>query len=141
MLDLHGRRSDEAIREVTLFLERIRNAAARVASPSSKFYVTIITGSGSHSSHGPILRSVVQRLFEKRGMSYQLERGGGAFRVNALSGHDLYQPDAPADSKVVIADDDSFHQMAAAARRRHYHHHQGVLLILLPMESRSNRRR
>ena len=100
-----------------------RNAAARVASPSSKFYVTIITGSGSHSSHGPILRSVVQRLFDKRGMSYQLERGGGAFRVNALSGHDLYQPDAPSDSKVVIADDDSFHQMAAAARRRQ--HHQG----------------
>ncbi|KAL7491139.1 hypothetical protein ACHAWT_000588 [Skeletonema menzelii] len=123
VLDLHGRRSDEAVREVTSFFETIRNAATRVhAAPSSKFYVTVITGSGSHSSHGPILRSVVQRLLEKRGMSYQLERGGGAFRVNALSGHDLYHPDAPVDSKVVVADDDSFHQIAAASRRRNYHH-------------------
>lgn len=108
---------------VTLFLERIRNAASRVPSlattSSSTFYVTIITGSGSHSSHGPILRSVVQRLLEKRGMTYQLERGGGAFRVNALSGHDLYQAGAPVDSKVVVVNDnDSFHQMASASRRR-----------------------
>lgn len=107
---------------VTLFLERIRNAASRVPSlattSSATFYVTIITGSGSHSSHGPILRSVVQRLLEKRGMTYQLERGGGAFRVNALSGHDLYQADAPVDSKVVVVrDNDSFHQMASASRR------------------------
>uniref|UniRef100_A0A7S2M8P5 Smr domain-containing protein n=1 Tax=Skeletonema marinoi TaxID=267567 RepID=A0A7S2M8P5_9STRA len=124
VLDLHGRRSDEAIRELTSFLETIRVAATRVlAAPSSEFYVTVITGSGSHSSHGPILRSVVQRLLEKRGMSYQLERGGGAFRVNALSGHDLYQPDAPVDSKVVVADNDSFHQMAAAASRRRHHQH------------------
>lgn len=107
---------------VTLFLERIRNAASRVPSlattSSATFYVTIITGSGSHSSHGPILRSVVQRLLEKRGMTYQLERGGGAFRVNALSGHDLYQAGAPVDSKVVVVNDnDSFHQMASASRR------------------------
>ena len=108
---------------MTLFLERIRNAASRVPSlattSSSIFYVTIITGSGSHSSHGPILRSVVQRLLEKRGMTYQLERGGGAFRVNALSGHDLHQAGAPVDSKVVVVNDnDSFHQMASASRRR-----------------------
>ena len=107
---------------MTLFLERIRNAASRVPSlattSSATFYVTIITGSGSHSSHGPILRSVVQRLLEKRGMTYQLERGGGAFRVNALSGHDLYQAGAPVDSKVVVVNDnDSFHQMASASRR------------------------
>jgi len=55
-------------------------------------------------------------------MTYQLERGGGAFRVNALSGHDLYQADAPVDSKVVVADNDSFHEMALASRRRHHHH-------------------
>lgn len=108
---------------MTLFLERIRNAASRVpslaTSSSATFYVTIITGSGSHSSHGPILRSVVQRLLEKRGMAYQLERGGGAFRVDALSGHDLYQAGAPVDSKVVVVNDnDSFHQMASASRRR-----------------------
>jgi len=124
VIDLHGRRSDDAVRELTLFLERIRSAASRVpsfAASSSQFYVTVITGSGSHSTHGPILRSVVQRLLEKRGMSYQLERGGGAFRVNALSGHDLYQAEAPADSKVVVADNDSFHEMASA-RRRHHHH-------------------
>ena len=107
---------------MTLFLERIRNAASRVPSlattSSATFYVTIITGSGSHSSHGPILRSVVQRLLEKRGMTYQLERGGGAFRVNTLSGHDLYQAGAPVDSKVVVVNDnDSFHQMASASRR------------------------
>ena len=119
VLDLHGRRSDEAVRDLTLFLETIRLAAARVAAaPSSEFYVTVITGSGSHSSHGPILRSVIRRLLEKRGMTYSLERGGGAFRVNALSGCDLYQAEAPMDSKVVVADNESFHEMALAARRR-----------------------
>lgn len=124
VIDLHGRRSDEAVRELTSFFETIRVAAARInAAPSSAFYVTVITGSGSHSSHGPILRSVVQRLMDKRGMSYQLERGGGAFRVNALSGIDLYRPDEPLDSKVVVADVDSFNQMALASRRRHHSHH------------------
>lgn len=123
VIDLHGRRSDEAVRELTSFFETVRVAAARInAAPSSSFYVRVITGSGSHSSHGPILRSVVQRLMDKRGMSYQLERGGGAFRVNALSGIDLYQPDEPLDSKVVVADIDSFNQMAMASRRRHPSH-------------------
>ena len=124
MIDLHGRRSDEAVRELTSFFETIRVTAARLNAPSSSaFYVTVITGSGSHSSHGPILRSVVQRLLDKRGMTYQLERGGGAYRVDALSGIDLYQPDTPVDSKVVVANNDSFHQMALASRRRHHHHH------------------
>lgn len=112
------------MRELTLFFERIRSAATRVSSfaaSSSQFYVTVITGSGSHSSNGPILRSVVQRLLEKRGMTYQLECGGGAFRVNALSGHDLYQADAPVDSKVVVANNDSFHKMASASRRGYHH--------------------
>ena len=126
VLDLHGQRSEEAVREVTLFLEKIRSAATRVPSfetSTSQFYVTIITGSGAHSPNGPILRSVVQRLLDKRGMTYHLERGNGAFRVNALSGHDLYQADEPVDSKVVVlaADDDSFHQMMTASRRRKHH--------------------
>ena len=65
VLDLHGRRLDDAIREVTLFLERIRrehatvratsgasNAAASASAVGSAvvenpLYATIITGSGS----------------------------------------------------------------------------------------------
>mmetsp|Transcript_9003 Transcript_9003/g.21931 ORF Transcript_9003/g.21931 Transcript_9003/m.21931 type:complete len:454 (-) Transcript_9003:71-1432(-) len=121
-LDLHGRRLEEAISEVTLFLERIRRTVAAysrgMAGGHNTFFVKIITGAGSHSSHGPILRSAVQKLLEKRGMVFKLERGGGAFHVDALSGSDLYDPGPATCSKVLVTDRDEFHQMASSLRRR-----------------------
>ena len=47
-----------------------------------------------------------------------LERGGGAFKVDALSGHDLYDEGAPTCSKVVVAEQNDFHQQMAASRRQ-----------------------
>jgi len=118
-LDLHGRRLEEAISEVTSFLDRLRrSAAASSGRPGVQnfLFVQIITGSGSHSTHGPILRSAVQKLLDKRGMTYRLIQGGGAFQVDALSGVDLYAPALAADSKVVVTEQDEFHQLASSRR-------------------------
>lgn len=120
-LDLHGKRLEEAIYEVTIFLERIRRAVAassrgRSLTGRNILFVQIITGSGSHSSHGPVLRNAVQRLLDKRGMDFRLERGGGAFQVDALSGHDLFDPGPAVCSKVVVTEQTEFHQMATARR-------------------------
>ncbi|KAL9189524.1 hypothetical protein ACHAXT_009199 [Thalassiosira profunda] len=119
-LDLHGCRLEEAISEVTLFLERIRRtvaSASRRRSAHQILYVQIITGAGSHSSHGPVLRNAVQRLLEKRGMDFRLERGGGAFQVDALSGVDLYDAGPAVCSKVVVSEHDEFHRAMAARNR------------------------
>mmetsp|Transcript_31548 Transcript_31548/g.66369 ORF Transcript_31548/g.66369 Transcript_31548/m.66369 type:complete len:372 (-) Transcript_31548:75-1190(-) len=120
-LDLHGRRLEDAISEVTLFLDRIRRTVAASSMGRSGgqhvLFVQIITGSGSHSSHGPILRSAVQKLLEKRGMTFTLQRGGGAFQVDSLSGRDLYDPGLATDSKVLVAEQDEFHQLASLRRR------------------------
>ena len=106
-LDLHGKLVEDAIAEVTLFLERIR---------TYHHHVQIITGSGSHSRHGPILRSAVQKLLDKRRMIWKLEHGGGSFQVDALSGVDLYDPGEATDSKVLIAEEEDFHQLASSRR-------------------------
>lgn len=80
--------------------------------------VTIITGSGSHSSHGPVLRSAIKRLLDKRGMNYSLQAGRGAYLVDALSGHDLFGPGEAKSTKVVTADQQEFHQLALLKRKR-----------------------
>lgn len=49
-------------------------------------------------------------------MKWKLERGGGAFQVDALSGWDLYDMGAPTCSKVVTAEQSEFHQLAALRR-------------------------
>mmetsp|Transcript_39620 Transcript_39620/g.83294 ORF Transcript_39620/g.83294 Transcript_39620/m.83294 type:complete len:551 (+) Transcript_39620:42-1694(+) len=120
-LDLHGRRLEDAISQVTVFLERIRRDVAassmgNAGVPPQHLFVTIITGAGSHSTHGPVLRNAVQKLFQKRGMTFKLERGGGAFLVDALSGWDLHDPGPPTESKVLLAEREDFHQMAFAQR-------------------------
>ena len=120
-IDLHGKLVEDAITEVTLFLERIRtyhhhHAAATGGGTTTTFNVQIITGSGSHSRHGPILRSAVQKLLEKRRMVWKLEHGGGSFQVDALSGDDLYDPGEATDSKVLIAEEKEFHQLASSRR-------------------------
>jgi hypothetical protein len=116
-LDLHGRRLEEAISEVTMYFDRIRRTYASInttaASSKNSLDVTIITGKGSHSSQGPVLRSAVQKLLIKRGMTYSIEHHKGAFTVDALSGWDLYARGAATDSKVQLSDQQEFHQMAA----------------------------
>eukprot|EP00584_Thalassiosira_punctigera_P004522 CAMPEP_0172539974 /NCGR_PEP_ID=MMETSP1067-20121228/11069_1 /TAXON_ID=265564 ORGANISM="Thalassiosira punctigera, Strain Tpunct2005C2" /NCGR_SAMPLE_ID=MMETSP1067 /ASSEMBLY_ACC=CAM_ASM_000444 /LENGTH=451 /DNA_ID=CAMNT_0013325743 /DNA_START=146 /DNA_END=1501 /DNA_ORIENTATION=- len=121
-LDLHGKRLEDAISEVTIFLDRIRRTVAafsrgRLGEQKNVLYVTIITGSGSHSTHGPVLRGAVEKLLQKRGMIFRLERGGGAFKVDALSGWDIHAPVPATESKVVVAENDEFHQMAFARRK------------------------
>eukprot|EP00569_Conticribra_weissflogii_P016734 CAMPEP_0171413594 /NCGR_PEP_ID=MMETSP0880-20121228/35432_1 /TAXON_ID=67004 /ORGANISM="Thalassiosira weissflogii, Strain CCMP1336" /LENGTH=447 /DNA_ID=CAMNT_0011931313 /DNA_START=74 /DNA_END=1417 /DNA_ORIENTATION=- len=138
LLDLHGRRVEDAISEVTLFLDRIRRTHSTVRAsmiPSSKndspaesatgapeamrdepLYVVIVTGSGSHGSQGPVLRNAVKKLLQKRGMNFSLGRCGGAFQVDALSGWDLYDEEQPTDSKVLLMDQEQFNQMATVSR-------------------------
>ncbi|KAL7543012.1 hypothetical protein ACHAXR_012302 [Thalassiosira sp. AJA248-18] len=115
-LDLHGRRLEDAISEVTLFLERIRRTASSRGRLGGQhvLFVSIITGSGSH---GPVLRDAIRKLMEKRGMNFSLERGGGAFQVDALSGWELYAPAPATDSKVLLTEQNEFNQLALARRR------------------------
>jgi hypothetical protein len=49
-------------------------------------------------------------------MDWRLERGGGSFQVDALSGYDLYDPAPPTDSKVLIAGADEFRHSATTRR-------------------------
>mmetsp|Transcript_2043 Transcript_2043/g.4513 ORF Transcript_2043/g.4513 Transcript_2043/m.4513 type:complete len:363 (-) Transcript_2043:107-1195(-) len=51
-------------------------------------------------------------------MNFGLERGGGAFKVDALSGWDLHDAGPATESKVIVAESNDFHQLALAARRR-----------------------
>ncbi|GKY97767.1 hypothetical protein MPSEU_000734900 [Mayamaea pseudoterrestris] len=116
-LDLHGLTRDVAIRRVTDFLET--HAAAPNPLPSSSAttsnnssgsrskhkkrttWVCIITGSGSHSAQGPVLRSEVQKLLERRQMEYS-RNTAGSFLVNAPSGITLYAQTQSVDSKIIV---------------------------------------
>ena len=121
-IDLHGKRLEEAVRDTSLFLERVRRAwsSASTAGLNGRLMVTIITGSGSHSSHGPVLRSAIKRLLDKRGMNYSLTNGRGAYFVDALSGYELFgpSPGETTSTKVVTADEQEFHQLALLNRKR-----------------------
>jgi hypothetical protein len=67
-------------------------------------------------------------------MDWRLERGGGSFQVDALSGYDLYDSAPPTDSKVVIAGADEFRQ-SATARRGHIAGSYGEILCFSVMDS------
>mmetsp|Transcript_15929 Transcript_15929/g.36884 ORF Transcript_15929/g.36884 Transcript_15929/m.36884 type:complete len:291 (-) Transcript_15929:59-931(-) len=97
-LDLHGRSKSEAISRITDFLER----SSLLMNPENA-WVLIITGSGAHSMHGPVLRGAVEALLRKRKIKYYLMKGRGSFLVNAASGIVLHKPPQPRDSKVIIA--------------------------------------
>ena len=119
-LDLHGKRLEDAIAAVTFYFDRIRHTYAAInpisaASPNS-LKVTVVTGSGSHSTHGPVLRSAVQKLLVKRGMNFSIEPGKGAFTVDALSGWDLYASEGPTDSKILLSEKQDFHLLASSKR-------------------------
>ena len=97
-IDLHGYRKADAIARLTSFIERL----ATQHETKGDVWVCVITGSGAHSQDGPVLRTAVKELLEKRKMTFFLNKGGGTFTVNANSGFELYAPDPPSDTKVVV---------------------------------------
>jgi hypothetical protein len=95
-IDLHGYRKSEGISVLTSFLDQVTRRN------KGDVWVTVVTGTGAHSSDGPILRTAVQALLEKRKMVHTVNRGKGSFTVKANSGFVLYAPEAPKDTKVVL---------------------------------------
>ncbi|GAX12078.1 hypothetical protein FisN_8Lh182 [Fistulifera solaris] len=89
-LDLHGLTREKAIRAVTDFIE-----------DNKRNHVRIITGTGSHSTHGPVLRTAVESLLTRRHMNFQRD-SAGSFLVNCASGETFYPPESPQDTKVVV---------------------------------------
>jgi len=109
-IDLHGCTKSEAIQRLTAFLDEVSRQSKissqplhqRQSSTSNSCWVSVITGSGAHSSYGPVLRTAVEELFQKRQMQYLINRGKGGFTANANSGIVFFEPAQPIDSKVVI---------------------------------------
>eukprot|EP00980_Cylindrotheca_fusiformis_P019933 scaffold7017_cov134-Cylindrotheca_fusiformis.AAC.28 len=99
-IDLHGLSKSDALRRLTLFMEQISCQNPRSAS---NVWVLVITGSGAHSSSGPILRTAVETLFQKRSMKYVLNPGKGSFTVDVKSGFKIFEPDQPQDTKVILS--------------------------------------
>jgi hypothetical protein len=134
-LDLHGYRKDGAMSELTSFLEGHR-VAGTITS------VQVVTGTGSHSSDtgGPVLRSAVANLLERREMAYS-RNTVGSFLVNAQSGVTWFsQQSTSEDTKVLLRDgndDDIRIQQAAAktARNRQQKQHQYIRQSSAPGES------
>lgn len=101
-LDLHGYTKSEGICRTTAFLDRTSRQQNNIGD--NKTWVLIVTGSGSHSSHGPVLRGAIEGLLKKRNIEfYPMKHGKGGFVVNAASGFALYEPEQPRDSKIIIA--------------------------------------
>ena len=100
-LDLHGYHKDAAIRAVTDFLDRQSSQ-----SSSKHRWVLIITGTGSHSPHGPVLRTAVESLLTRRNMTYQ-RNTPGSFLVQPQSGEVWYTQHQAIDTKVVISANES----------------------------------
>jgi hypothetical protein len=133
-VDLHGYRKDGAMRELTSFLEGHR--VAGTATP-----VMVITGTGSHSSDvgGPVLRTAVQSLLERREMEFS-RNTAGSFLVKARSGVTWFSQQSNAeDTKVVLRDgnDDDIRIQQAAAKaarnRQRQRQHQYVRQSSAPM--------
>lgn len=109
-LDLHGQTKDKAIPNLVSFLDQIRhckNNAQNGEIEHKPIMVGIITGSGSHSSHGPVLRNAVENVLKRRQMTYQLVCKRGAFHVDAMSGVELFEKPVR-DTKVVVKNNEEF---------------------------------
>jgi hypothetical protein len=96
-IDLHGYQKGEAISRLTSFMEQMAGKHRM-----GDVWVLVITGSGAHSQQGPIIRSGVQALLEKRKIHFTLNPGKGSFSVKANSGFKLYAPNLPKDTKVIV---------------------------------------
>mmetsp|Transcript_5484 Transcript_5484/g.7000 ORF Transcript_5484/g.7000 Transcript_5484/m.7000 type:complete len:331 (+) Transcript_5484:147-1139(+) len=100
ILDLHGQTRDKAIKNSVSYLDRIR---FENSNTNTKIWVTIITGTGSHSSNGPVLRTAIEKILKMRQMEYTIQNGKGAFIVNAMSGIQLYAENKnPVCTKIVV---------------------------------------
>jgi hypothetical protein len=78
----------------------------RSASMMTKMWCRVVTGAGSHSglSGGPILRTAIESLFQRRQMEYTVEMSG-CFLVNPNSGIQfLTMKHTPDDTKLQIID-------------------------------------
>lgn len=115
VLDLHGCTKLQAIERLTFFLDQLRHHHKHKAPRTLKgnhlittlpgsMPITVVTGSGKHSSHGPVLRQAVERTLQRRQMNFQLNSGNGSFCVDALSGIDLISREntLKEDTKVII---------------------------------------
>lgn len=91
LLDLHGFTKENAIRQLTTFLERHEMAP----------WVCVVTGAGSHSPDGPVIRNAVKKLLTKRKMEFR-KLTPGSFMVNASTGIVLQAPDPPVDTKLKV---------------------------------------
>ncbi|KAL7578192.1 hypothetical protein ACA910_012622 [Epithemia clementina (nom. ined.)] len=94
-LDLHGKQKLAAIRAVTDFLEIHHH---------NRHHVRIITGTGSHSQRGPILRSAVEDLLKRRQMDFVRETAG-SFLVRPGTGFVWsHQASTEEDTKLLFRD-------------------------------------
>lgn len=101
ILDLHGLKKKTAITKMTNFLDRVRHRHQE----KKNLVVTIITGCGNNSAHGPVLRYAVKTTLTRRQMKFVLNPGKGSYSVNAMSGIDLYVDNFQRrDSKVTVVD-------------------------------------
>lgn len=105
-LDLHGFRREVAIRAVTDFLDQQTRPTMTETNQKNNnqnlLLVSIITGSGSHSQAGPVLRSAVESLLQRRRMEFVRDTPG-SFLVNAQSGEVWYKEHQATDTKLIIA--------------------------------------
>ena len=102
-IDLHGYQRSEGIKRLTSFLEQVVSRQRKLGNYSD-IWVLVITGSGAHSPDGPMLRSAVQAVLEKRKMEFTVNRGKGSFTVKANSGVVFYEPGPPVDTKLILKD-------------------------------------
>jgi hypothetical protein len=93
-LDLHGFTKEVAVRRFTDFMDLH-------ASSTGSSWVCVVTGSGSHSLHGPVLRTEITRLLDRRQIEYK-KQTPGSFLVNAASGLTFHAPEPPTDTKVIV---------------------------------------
>ena len=96
---------ERALQEKLDSLERDLRAVLADAGNSSnnKGLVTIVTGTGAHSPSGPVLRSAVLKLLQRRQMQFALQAPPGSILVNALSGVPWYKQQCQAmDTKVIV---------------------------------------
>jgi hypothetical protein len=90
-LDLHGETAESARRRAGSWLEERRGGGERV--------VRLVTGRGRHSIGPPVLPAEIEDLLRSlRGSvveSFEVERGGGAFRVELRRPDPRRAPRAP----------------------------------------------
>mmetsp|Transcript_61550 Transcript_61550/g.150667 ORF Transcript_61550/g.150667 Transcript_61550/m.150667 type:complete len:341 (-) Transcript_61550:79-1101(-) len=101
----HNRRrqDDKATIAATTTLHKSNNATHGNDGRNNSVWCLVVTGTGAHSPEGPVIRGAVQALFEKRRMKYHLNKGGGSFNVDAMSGIILMKGDEPTDTKVIVS--------------------------------------